>query len=52
MKKVSCKHIGLGDVRRHIQGQAHVKASKGIEKQSKLTFASSKDSVAKRVSTD
>lgn len=50
MNKVSCKHMGVGDVRRHIQGQAHIKASKGIEMQSRLAFTSSKDDLTKKVS--
>lgn len=42
LKKVSCKHQGIGDVKRHIQGLNHQKASKGVEAQSKLAFSSPK----------
>ena len=37
LKNLSCKHVGIGDVKRHIQGASHDKASKGMEMQ-KLSF--------------
>ena len=49
MKKLSCKHMGIGDVKRHIQGASHQKASKGITKQSKLLFTSSGSSSQKKI---
>ena len=40
LKKESCKHMGISDVRRHIQAACHHKASKGMEMQMKLAFNS------------
>lgn len=37
-KVVSCKHMGIGDVKRHIEAVGHKKATKSIEKQPKLSF--------------
>lgn len=48
-KNVSCKHMGLGDVKRHIQGLNHQKAAKGMEKQTKLSFVSTKSPINKKV---
>lgn len=48
-KNVSCKHMGLGDVKRHIQGLNHQKAAKDMEKQKKLSFVSTKSPINKKV---
>ena len=48
-KNVSCKHMGLGDVKCHIQGLNHQKAAKGMEKQTKLSFVSTKSPIMKKV---
>ena len=51
MKKSSCKHMGgIADVKRHVQGSSHQKASKGLEKQSKLSFTSLETSVKRKLS--
>ena len=49
MKKLSCKHMGIGDVRRLVQSSSHQKASKGLEKQAKLEFVSSGHSSQKKI---
>lgn len=49
MKKLSCKHMGIGDVKRHVQGISHQKASKGSTKQSKLPFTSPGSSSQKKI---
>ena len=50
LKKVSCKHQGIGDVKRHIQGLNHQKASKGMDTQLQLAFNSPKAvSIQKKV---
>ena len=49
-RKVSCKHMGLGDVKRHIDGPSHKKLAKGMESQSRLLFQSSKDLIKEKVS--
>lgn len=49
-KVVSCKHMGIGDVKRHIQAVGHKKAMKDVEKQSKLSFASTDDPLLTKVS--
>ena len=45
-KTVSCKHMGIGDVKRHIQAKNHEKAAKQMEQQS---FFSTRDPVMKKV---
>jgi len=49
MKKLSCKHMGIGDVRRHVQSSSHQKASQGLEKQAKLSFVSPGNSSQKKI---
>ena len=48
-KKVSCKHMGIGDVKRHMQGRNHQKASKNMEKQTKLSLVPKRDPVKRKV---
>jgi hypothetical protein len=49
MKKLSCKHMGIGDVKRHVQGASHQKASKDFIKQTKLSFTSPGSSSQKKI---
>ena len=49
LKKISCKHMGISDVKRHIQMACHQKASKGMEMQMKLAFNSPNVSCLRKV---
>ena len=49
-KKVSCKHMGIADVKRHIDGPSHKKLARGMECQARLSFHSSKDPIKQKVS--
>lgn len=51
VKKVSCRHMGIADVKRHVMGSTHTKASKGAELQSRLSFTSTRNVVQKKVVT-
>ena len=51
-KVMSCKHMGIGDVKRHIEAVGHRKAAKGMESQSRLPFASADDPVKVRFRVD
>ena len=48
-KVMSCKHMGIGDVKRHIEALSHRKAAKDMESQSRLPFAYVDDPVKKKV---
>ena len=48
-KVVSCNHMGISDVKRHVQGLYHQKISKQLDSQPKLPFVSSSSSTAKKV---
>ena len=51
-RKVSCKHMGIGDVKRHVQGSNHKKAAKNMAQQSQLSFVSTNDPIKKKVYTN
>ena len=48
-KAVSCSHMGISDVKRHVQGLNHRKLTKQLESQSTLSFISSSSATAKKV---
>ena len=48
-KKISCKHMGIGDVKRHIEGANHLKVAAQMKKQSKLSFTPVNDPITKKV---
>ena len=48
-KVMSCKHMGIGDIKQHIEAVGHRMAAKGMENQSRLPFASAEDPVKKKV---
>ena len=48
-RKVLCKHMGIGDVKRHVQGSNHKKAAKNMAQQSQLSFVSTNDPIKKKV---
>ena len=48
-KKISCKHQGITDVKRHIEGLNHSKLTKEKEKQSTLVFRALSDPINMKV---
>ena len=51
-KKISCKHMEIGDVKRHIERAGHKKMATAKENQLKLAFVSSRDPIRKKVGTN
>ena len=49
-KLISCKHQGVKDIKRHIEGVNHCKLAKGADRQSTISFRPSSDPVSKKVS--
>ena len=49
-KVISCKHQGVKDVKRHIEGLNHCKLAKGADRQSTISFRPTSDPVSKKVS--
>ena len=51
-KKVSCKHMGIGDIKRHVDTASHKRMAMTMEHQSKLTFVFSRDPIRQKVSNN
>lgn len=49
-KVISCKHQGVKDVKRHIEGLNHSKLAKGADRQCTLAFRKSSDPISGKVS--
>jgi len=48
-KVISCKHQGVKDVKRHIEGLNHSKVAKGADRQCTLAFRQSSDPISGKV---
>lgn len=49
LKRLSCKHMGIADVRRHVAGVSHERTAKQMQQQSRLSFPSSKGPLQEKV---